>query len=112
MIEEEGITYIARGVCLDPDNVMAPLQAAVSTWRIAAWPRAGRKVLTLVGREQRPASRTRELCANRQGFNLHADVRCEANDRQGIGQLCRYVTRPPIANRGSPSTATATSCSN
>jgi hypothetical protein len=49
LIEEDGITYLARSENLDPDDVMAPLQAAASTWRIAAGPRAGRKVLTLVG---------------------------------------------------------------
>ena len=99
LIEEEGITYLARGESLDPDNVLAPLQAASSTWRIAGGPRAGRKVLTLVGRGVlRPAQRTRELCANHQGFSLHAGVHCEANDRQGIEQLCRYITRPAIAN--------------
>ena len=25
-------------------------------------------------------------------------MRCEANDRKGIEQLCRYITRPAIAN--------------
>ena len=34
----------------------------------------------------------------RTGFSLHAGVRCEANDRQGIEQLCRYITRPAISN--------------
>ena len=38
------------------------------------------------------------LCANAQGFSLHAGVRCDANDRQGIEQLCRYITRPAISN--------------
>lgn len=107
LIEEDGLTYMARSESLDPDNVMAPLQAAASTWRIAAGPRAGRKVLTIVEpvlslskdrREPRPAPRTRELCANHQGFSLHAGVHCAANDRQGIEQLCRYITRPAIAN--------------
>ena len=37
-------------------------------------------------------------CANEQGFSLHAGVRCEATDRQGIEQLCRYITRPAISN--------------
>ena len=85
---------------------MAPLQAAASTWRIAAGPRAGCKVLTLVepalslskGQALREAHRTRELCANASGFSLHAGVHCVANDRQGIEQLCRYITRPAIAN--------------
>ena len=31
-----------------------------------------------------------------QGFSLHA-VRCEAADRQGLEQMCRYVTRPALA---------------
>ena len=111
LIEEDGIIYLARTDDTDPDNVLAPLQAASSTWRIAQGPRAGRKVLTLVGRN---AERFRhdvphvnsavgtaarfDLLANEQGFSLHAGVRCEANDRQGIEQLCRYITRPAISN--------------
>lgn len=51
--EEDGITYLARDVCLGAHEVMAPLQAATSTWRIAGGPRAGRKALTLVSRGER-----------------------------------------------------------
>ena len=106
LIEEESVPYLVRSENLDPDDVMAPLQAAASTWRIAAGPRAGCKVLTLVepalslskGQALREAHRTRELCANASGFSLHAGVHCAANDRQGIEQLCRYITRPAIAN--------------
>lgn len=80
MFEEDGITYLARSQSMDADEVMAPLQAAASTWRIAAGPRAGRKVLTLVGRgELRPAQRVRELCANAHGFSPHAGVHCAGN---------------------------------
>ena len=84
--------------------MLAPLQAASSTWRIAQGPRAGRKVLTIVGGgvgcgERGEPHRSRNaLCANAQGFSLHAGVHCEANDRQGIEQLCRYITRPAISN--------------
>jgi hypothetical protein len=42
LIEEEGVTYLARSGDIDPDNVLAPLQAAASTYRIAMGPRAGR----------------------------------------------------------------------
>jgi hypothetical protein len=99
LIEEDGITYLARSENLDPHEVMAPLQAASSTWRIAAGPRAGRKVLTLTGRrELRESQRTRELCANHQGFSRNKGVHCGADDRQSIEQLCRYITRPAIAN--------------
>jgi hypothetical protein len=33
-----------------------------------------------------------------QGFSLHAAVRCGSDKRQVIEQLCRYITRPALAN--------------
>ena len=47
LVEVEGIIYMARTDSIDPDNVITPLLAASSTYRIAMGPRAGRKVLTL-----------------------------------------------------------------
>ena len=38
------------------------------------------------------------LRANAHGFSLHAGVHCAAEDRTGIEQLCRYITRPAISN--------------
>ena len=38
------------------------------------------------------------LCADIDGFSLHAAVRCGADDRQALEQLCRYITRPALAN--------------
>jgi Putative transposase len=32
------------------------------------------------------------------GFNLHAAVRCGADERKALEHLCRYITRPAIAN--------------
>ena len=32
------------------------------------------------------------------GFSLHAGVRCSAHQRKGLDRLCRYITRPAIAN--------------
>ena len=37
-------------------------------------------------------------CADIDGFSLHAAVRCGADDRQALEQLCRYITRPALAN--------------
>ena len=31
------------------------------------------------------------------GFSLHAAVRCDADDRQWLERLCRYITRPALA---------------
>jgi hypothetical protein len=38
------------------------------------------------------------LCANEQGFSLHAALRCHANERLKLERLCRYITRPALAN--------------
>lgn len=32
------------------------------------------------------------------GFSLHAAVRCGAEDRRSLEQLCRTITRPALAN--------------
>ena len=98
LVEEQGVTYVAdaHGI-IDPDNLLAPLQAASCTYRIALGPRAGRKVLSLQHAASRAAPMTYPLCANAHGFSLHAGVRCEAEQRSELEQLCRYITRPAIA---------------
>ena len=47
---------------------------------------------------RRAAPITQSLCANAHGFSLHAGVRCAAEQRQALEHLCRYLTRPAIAN--------------
>ncbi len=37
------------------------------------------------------------LCANEDGFSLHAEVHVRAHDRVRLEHLCRYVARGPIA---------------
>jgi hypothetical protein len=46
----------------------------------------------------READFKQNLCADMQGFSLHAAVRCAADDRQALEQLCRCITRPALAN--------------
>ncbi len=38
------------------------------------------------------------LCANLEGFSLHAAVRCASHERKPLERLCRYITRPALAN--------------
>ena len=38
------------------------------------------------------------LCADVDGFSLHAAVRRGADDRLALEQPCRYITRPAVAN--------------
>ena len=86
-----------------PDNVLAPLQAAAATWRIAYGdnqPARGAQSAEAIHKGQHTTFTHSKapLCANAYGFSLYAGVRCEAHDRQGIEQLCRYITRPAISN--------------
>ena len=48
----------------------------------------------------RDADFTQPLCADISGLSLHAAVRCGADDRQALEQLCRYITRAALANEG------------
>ncbi|MCA3222251.1 MAG: transposase [Burkholderiales bacterium] len=69
-----------------------------SAYRVAVGPRAGQKVLslrTVAGRDDKPR---KVLCADAHGFSLHAAVRCGADQRKPLERLCRYITRPALAN--------------
>ena len=99
LVEEQGQTTMADDDSdLDEARVLRPLQAAACTYRIAFGARAGQKVLTLQGAMPRDADLKQTLCVDIQGFSLHAAVRCAANDRQALEQLCRTITRPALAN--------------
>ena len=82
----------------DEARVLRLLPAAACTYGIVFGPRAGQKVLTLQGATPRQMDFKQTLCADINGFRLHAAVRCGANDRQELEQLCRYITRPALAN--------------
>ena len=61
-------------------------------------PRAGQKLLSLRTVAGRDEKTTTALCADAHGFSLHAGVRCGAHQRKELERLCRYITRPAIAN--------------
>ena len=69
-----------------------------SAYRIAFGPRAGQKMLTLRGAMPREDWARQPLCADIDGFSLHAAVRVEAHDRKRLEQLCRYITRPALSD--------------
>jgi Putative transposase len=50
------------------------------------------------GAARRDDKTTHGLCADAHGFSLHAGVRCGADQRKQLEQLCRYITRPALAN--------------
>jgi hypothetical protein len=95
LVEEQDMIFMAE---TETDTALGPLQSAACTYRIALGPRAGQKVLTLQSVPRCEVQPTEQRCANAQGFSLHAEVRCAMNQRHQLEQLCRYITRPAIAN--------------
>ena len=41
----------------------------------------------------------KQLCAELEGFSLHAAVRIEAGQTSRLEHLCRYITRPALSNK-------------
>jgi hypothetical protein len=72
--------------------------AAAVTYRIAFGPRAGQKVLTLRCAMPRDSAARQPLCADIDGFSLHAAVRVDAHDRRRLEQMCRTITRPALSD--------------
>jgi len=92
------LTHLAVVADGDEARTLRPLQAAAITYRIAFGLRAGQKVLTLRGAVSRGSTARQPLCADIDGFSLHAAVRVEAHDRKRLEQLCRYITRPALSD--------------
>ena len=69
------------------------------------------KVLTVQGGLQgmpRETDFKQTLCADIDGFSLHAAVRCGADDRQALEQLCRIQRHSVSINRAAPMTGVST----
>jgi len=109
-LEREGYLYRdAESEYLDlvPDeeDAMQGILGASITYRLAFGPTAGRKALTLqaiLASDSRQQSS--ELVSKQSGFSLHdgrsdASVACKSNQRKKLERLCRYITRPAIAER-------------
>jgi len=53
------------------------------------------RLRTVAGRDKKT---TPAPCAEAHCFSLHAGVHCSAHQRKEFERLCRYITRPAIAN--------------
>ena len=109
---DEDIARVARAVCRkvtrylgqltgeDKDQLTLDHLANASVQGlVATGPRRGCRVLHLGGTsEDAEVAIMGKRCADVAGFNVHANVRVSANDRDGLEHLCRYLARPPIAN--------------
>jgi hypothetical protein len=66
------------------------------TYRVAVGPRTGQKAFTLQtvpGREEEPRSGVAQYA----GFSLHAGIGIEAEQREKLERLARYVSRPAVS---------------
>jgi hypothetical protein len=95
-MHEEGV--ISTGEPDEHQGLLPLLQAASIQGRIAHGPDAGRH-LERLGRSPTAPERfvPRSLCAELDGFSLHAGVRIASHERGRLEHLCRYVARPPLA---------------
>ena len=79
---------------------MGAIVGASITYRLAFGPNAGRKALTLQTVPVRTESRKGDdLVSKQAGFSLHAGIACKSHQRKKLERLCRYITRPAIAER-------------
>jgi hypothetical protein len=81
----------------EPD-ALTELQAASVRSRVALGKRHGEWIRRIGSIGNRAATElTGPLCANISGFSLHAAVYCAPWERAKLEKLCRYVTRPAVA---------------
>jgi hypothetical protein len=81
---------------LNADGPMHDLLGHSITYRVAVGPRAGQKVFSLQSVPAR-AEEPRKGVAQYAGFSLHAGIGVEAEQREKLERLTRYVSRPPVA---------------
>jgi hypothetical protein len=81
------------------EELLPDLQAASVQSRIALGERKGQRVRRLGTPEfaDFQSELKGPLCAITQGFSLHAAVYCAPWERDKLEKLCRYITRPAVA---------------
>lgn len=79
-------------------SLLSLIAAASVQGRTALEPQAGSRLGRLGTPAVDPSAAPRApLCANVDGFSLHAAVRVGAGQRDRLERLCRYVSRPALA---------------
>ena len=84
---------------LDPTEISGfdDLLGHSITYRIALGPHQGRKAYTLQTVPAVAAVDDNSSLAKAAGFSLHAGVASEADEREKLERLCRYITRPAVS---------------
>ena len=103
---DEGVLDVGGGAQQQEQGLLPLIHAASIQGRVALGPEARKSIARL---PRTPATRKCEavvfqsLCAELDGFTLHAGVRIKAQEGSRLEHPCRYVLRPPLsAERLSP----------
>ena len=84
----------------EDDEIFTEVQSASVQSLIALGERRGKKVrrLGVVERGYLDGAIIEgPRCASHNGFSLHADVSCGAEEREKLEHMARYIARPPVA---------------
>ncbi len=76
--------------------VLAGMTSASIIGLVSIGERAGKRVRRVL-QDSAEGVRTGHLCFASRGFSLHAATGIAAGNKQGLANLCNYVTRPPLA---------------
>ena len=83
----------------DGEQLLFELDTAAVQGVALSGERAGQRDIRVGGGARREPWVKGPLCADLDGFSLHAGVRVAAGDRKRLEHLCRYAGRPAIAER-------------
>jgi len=68
-------------------------------YRVAVGPQAGRKVFTLQTLPPCEPDDYADTAGKVSGFSLHAGVAARSDERKKLERLCRYISRPAVAEK-------------
>jgi hypothetical protein len=99
--DSEGAWLTSSAGSEEDQDAIHHLLGSSITYRIAVGPQQGRKVFTLQTLPDCESDNSSPATVGKTaGFSLHAGVATQANEREKLERLCRYITRPAVsANR-------------
>ena len=100
LVRDMETSYLMFDEPSEEDELLQNVLGHSITYRVATGPQQGQKVLTLQTIAPQPVEEeSSDRVAKVSGFSLHAGVMAESHERKKLEHLCRYITRPPIAEQ-------------
>ena len=79
------------------EDTFSRLQASSVTYRFATGPSKGKKAMVLKTVPDGDHNAKSGLVTKNSGFSLHAGVGTNANERDKLERVCRYIARPAVS---------------